>query len=101
MKTKISQGTSRRRFIQATAGSSIGVWAGGCLSSREHLVSEAKSVISEPASGSPAIAPDRGVATRLWIDPSIAAWQPGPVEEGSHRVPQLAARSQARRAIQR
>jgi len=75
--------------------------ASGCLSSREHQVSEAKGGTFKPASGSPAIVSARGVATRFWIDPSIAAWQPGPWRKvhiefhNSRHVPRLAERFNA------
>src|SRR5262249_46211559 len=55
----------------------------------------------KPASGSPAIGPARGVVTRYWIDPKIAAWRPSPWRKvhiefhNSRHVPKLAERFNA------
>ena len=70
--------TNRRQFLRAAAGSSVGVLATGSLPAQETNEAHEKPQVSKPASGSPAIPPSRGVATKFWIDPSIAAWRPGP-----------------------
>jgi hypothetical protein len=63
------QRANRRRFMRKTAGSSIGaLFASGVPG---HALA--------PANAGPAAIPDAaGVARKIWIDPSIAAWRPGP-----------------------
>lgn len=56
--------------MQTTAGSGIGLWLGGGL--------PAQGEAAKDASGSAAIPESTGVAEKFWIDPSIAAWRPGP-----------------------
>ncbi len=70
--------TNRRKFLTAAAGSSLGALAGGCLSAKGASDASENGKAGSPASGSPVIPASRGVATRFWIDPSIAAWRPGP-----------------------
>jgi hypothetical protein len=70
--------TNRREFLRTAAGSSVGVLATGTLPAKETKEAKERPQISKPASGSPAIPPSRGVATKFWIDPSIAAWRPSP-----------------------
>ena len=78
MKTPMSHRTNRRRFLQASAGSSVGMLVGGCLSPQNDKAPAEQGEIREPASSSAPIAASGGIATRFWIDPSIAAWPPGP-----------------------
>jgi hypothetical protein len=73
----MSHRTNRRRFLQATAGSSIGVLAGGLSTQGTNARNEPGEALKS-ASGSAAIPASRGVAKRFWIDPGIAAWAPGP-----------------------
>ncbi|HEY5913648.1 MAG TPA: alpha-amylase family protein [Verrucomicrobiae bacterium] len=71
--------TNRRKFLTTAAGSSLGALAGSCLSAQGASdASESSNEAGSPASASAAIPASRGVATKFWIDPSIAAWQPGP-----------------------
>jgi Hypothetical glycosyl hydrolase 6 len=71
--------TNRRKFLTTAAGSSLGALAGRCLPAQVASDDASESGnAGSPASGSPAIPASRGVATRFWIDPSIAAWQPSP-----------------------
>jgi len=77
MKDSMSRRTNRRRFLQATAGSSIGVLAGGLSAQGANAHNEPGEAL-KPASDSAAIPPSSGVAKRFWIDPGIAAWAPGP-----------------------
>ena len=63
---------NRRRFLQTAVGSSVGAWVAtgvsGQAASPEGCRSRIRSQI--PDAG--------GVARKFWIDPSIAAWRPGP-----------------------
>jgi hypothetical protein len=65
----MSQSPSRRRFIQTTAGSSIGALITGNVSGEANAPTNA---------GRSAIPDAVGVAKKLWVDPSIAAWPSGP-----------------------
>src|SRR6478735_3281364 len=65
----MSQPANRRRFIQITAGSSVGTWIATSVPAQADDSKHA---------GSTAIPDARGVARKIWIDPSIAAWRPGP-----------------------
>jgi len=56
----------------------MGRLAGGCVSPQHP---EVPGTNEKPGSTPSTLAPSRGVATRIWIDPSIAAWQPGPVRK--------------------
>jgi len=103
-KAKMSDHTNRRRFIQAAASSGIGVLAGGCFSSQAHQVPEAEGRTGgthKAASDSSTLSEPHGVATRFWMDPSIAAWRPGPWRKvhiefhKSRHVPKLAERFNA------
>src|SRR5512143_1325917 len=78
MKTNLSHPTNRRRFLQASTGSSIGVLLAGALSALDSNVRNKPGQTSKPAPASAAIPPSTGVAKKFWIDPSIAAWRPGP-----------------------
>jgi len=79
--------------MQTTAGSGIGLWLGGGLS--------AQGGAPKDASGSIAIPDAAGVAKKFWIDPSIAAWRPGPWRKvhieyhTSRHMPRLAERFNA------
>ena len=74
--------------MQTTAGSGIGLWLGGGL--------PAQGEAAKVASGSAAIPDSAGVAKKFWIDPSIAAWRPGPLRKvhieyhTSRHMPRLA-----------
>jgi hypothetical protein len=88
----MSHPANRRRFIQTTAGTSIGTWIAGGVSGRAEA--------AENASSAPI--PDAGgVAKNFWIDPSIAAWPPGPWRKvhieyhTSRHMPRLAERFNA------
>ncbi len=100
MKDSMSRRTNRRRFLQATGGSSIGVLAGGLWAQGTEAHNEPGEAL-KPASGSAAIPPSSGVAKRFWIDPGIAAWAPGPWREvhieyhTSRHMPRLAERFNA------
>jgi hypothetical protein len=91
----------RRRFLQASAGSSLGVLVAGGLSAQETKSANESGQAPNPASGSPAIAESSGVATKFWIDPTIAAWRPGPWRKvhieyhTSRHMPRLAERFNA------
>ena len=85
--------TNRRRFMQTTAGSGIGLCLSGGLS--------AQGEAPKDASGSVVIPDSAGVARKFWIDPSIAAWRPGPWRKvhieyhTSRHMPRLAERFDA------
>jgi len=70
--------TNRRKFLTTAAGSSLGALAGSCLSAQGASDVSESSKAGSLASGSAAIPASRGVATKFWIDPSIAAWRPSP-----------------------
>ena len=88
----MSPPANRRRFMQTTAGSSIGALIAGNVPG---------DVESPNNAGSTAIPGVRGVAQRFWIDPSIAAWPPGQWGKGhieyhtSRHIPRLAERFNA------
>lgn len=69
-KRAMSYAINRRRFMQTTAGSGLGLWLGGEL--------WAQGGAPKDASGSVTVPDSAGVARKFWIDPSIAAWAPGP-----------------------
>lgn len=79
---------NRRRFLQTAAGSSLGA----------SLAAQAE---APKDAGSPALPNADGVATKFWIDPSIAAWRPGPWRKvhieyhTSRHMPKLAERFNA------
>jgi hypothetical protein len=85
--------TNRRRFMQTAAGSGLGLWLGGGL--------PAQAEAAEDASSSAALPNSAGVAKKFWIDPSIAAWRPGPWRKvhieyhTSRHMPRLAERFKA------
>jgi hypothetical protein len=97
----MSQRTNRRRFLQASAGSSIGLLVAEGLPAREARDVNQNDGIQKPAAGSPPIAASRGVAKKFWIDPGIAAWRPGPWRKvhieyhTSRHMPRLAERFDA------
>ena len=112
MKASTPPRTNRRQFLQGTAGSSLAILAGGCLCSHEQKVPEAKGGSrggdggahgghSVPASGASPVPESRGVASKFWINPSIAAWRSGPWRKvhiefhNSRHVPKLAERFNA------
>src|SRR5690349_8464571 len=78
MKTNASRRTNRRHFLQAAAGSSLGVIAGKSVSAAHAADIDGDKNASKPDSDSPAMPAASGVATKFWIDPSIAAWRPTP-----------------------
>jgi hypothetical protein len=88
----MSQPANRRRFIQTTAGTSIGGWIAAGVSGQAEAPQEA---------GSNAIPEADGVAKKIWIDSSIAAWPPGPWRKvhieyhTSRHMPRLAERFSA------
>jgi hypothetical protein len=97
----MSHRTNRRRFLQASAGSSIGLLVAGGVPAQETRDVNQTGGTQEPASDSPAIAASRGVANIFWIDPGIAAWRPGPWRKvhieyhTSRHMPRLAERFNA------
>ena len=88
----MSHPANRRRFIQTTAGSSMGAWIAADVSGQAEAPKNA---------GSAAIPDAGGVAKKFWIDPSIAAWRPGPWRKvhieyhTSRHMPRLAERFNA------
>ena len=88
----MSHPANRRRFIQTTAGSSIGTWIAAGVSGQAEAPTN---------TGSAAILDAGGVAKKIWIDPSIAAWRPGPWRKvhieyhTSRHMPRLAERFNA------
>ena len=98
---QMSHRTNRRRFIHATAGSSIGVFASGYLSSHAQQGPGTDAGTHKPVLGSLPLAESRGAATKFWIDPTIAAWRPGPWRKvhiefhNSRHVPKLGERFNA------
>src|SRR5262245_22765886 len=83
---------NRRRFLQTTAGSSVGAYFAAGVSGQAE----------EPKNAGSAAIPDAGgVARKFWIDPSIAAWRPGPWRKvhieyhTSRHMPRLAERFNA------
>jgi hypothetical protein len=88
----MSHRANRRRFIQTTGGSSIGTWIIAGFSGRAQAQKNA---------GPAAIPETGGVAKKFWIDPSIAAWRPGPWRKvhieyhTSRHMPRLAERFNA------
>jgi hypothetical protein len=101
MKATTSQGTNRRQFLQAAAGSSLGLLAGGCRSTQEAIDLNPGTELPKPAAGLSAIPASSGVASKFWIDPSIAAWRPSPWRKvhieyhTSRHMPRLAERFDA------
>src|SRR5262249_15929242 len=65
----MSRPGNRRRFLRTTAGSRVGAWIGA-----GHAGAAEAAEIAGPA----AIPDAGGVAERVWIDSSIAAWRPVP-----------------------
>lgn len=88
----MSHRANRRRFMQTTAASSMGAWIAAGVTGQAEAPKNA---------GSAAIPDAGGVAKRLWIDPSIAAWRPGPWRKvhieyhTSRHMPRLAERFDA------
>src|SRR5216683_1734135 len=97
----MSHRTNRRRFLQASAGSSIGLWMSGGLSAQEAKHIKERGGAPKSPSASPAIPVSRGVVAKFWIDPTIAAWRPGPWRKvhiefhNSRHVPKLGERFNA------
>src|ERR1043166_676108 len=89
--------TNRRQFLKTSAVSSIGLFVAGNNPAQESKHSTQKAQVS----GSGTLAPSSGVATKFWIDPSIAAWRPGPWRKvhieyhTSRHMPKLAERFDA------
>ena len=88
----MSHPANRRRFLQTTAGSSVGAWVAAGVSGQAEA----------PKDAGPSALPDAGgVARKFWIDPSIAAWRPGPWRKvhieyhTSRHMPRLAERFNA------
>ena len=88
----MSHPENRRRFMQTTAGSSIGTWIATGVSGQV----EASNNV-----GSAAIRDAGDVAKKFWIDPSIAAWRAVPWRKvhieyhTSRHMPRLAERFNA------
>lgn len=78
MKADRPRRPNRRQFLQATASSTMGVLAGGCVAPLRESEPAAAPSGSKPASGSSGLPESGGVARRIWIDPGIAAWPAGP-----------------------
>src|SRR6516162_582345 len=97
MKTR----TNRRQFLRTSAGTGVGVLMTGGISAQGTQETNTIGPAPKSASGSVGIPASRGVATRYWIDPSIAAWQPGPTRKvhieyhTSRHMPKLAERFNA------
>ena len=88
----MSHPANRRRFLRTTIGSG----AGALIAAGDPGQAQAR------ADAVPAALPDSGgVARRFWIDPSIAAWRPGPWRKvhieyhTSRHMPRLAERFDA------
>src|SRR5262245_2756798 len=83
------QHANRRHFLQTAVGSSVGAWAATGMSGQAETPKDASSS---------AIPDAAGVAKKFWIDPSIAAWRPGPWRKvhidyhTSRHMPKLAQR---------
>ena len=88
----MSHAVNRRRFIQSAAGAGLGAWIAAGGSGQAEAPQDA---------GSAAIPDAGGVAEKFWIDPSIAAWRPGPWRKvhieyhTSRHMPRLAERFDA------
>jgi uncharacterized lipoprotein YddW (UPF0748 family) len=88
----MSHPANRRRFLQTAAGSSMGAWIAAGVSAQGEVPQDAVST---------AVADAGGVAQKFWIDPSIAAWRPGPWRKvhieyhTSRHMPRLAERFNA------
>jgi hypothetical protein len=80
---------NRRRFLQTAVGSSVGAWVATGGPGQAEAPKDA---------GSSAIPGAGGVAKKVWIDPSIAAWRPVPWRKvhieyhTSRHMPKLAQR---------
>src|SRR5262245_28662860 len=73
--------TNRRRFLQTTAGSSLGVLVGESLCAQGSKGPNHLDRTSKPGSGSARIPESNGVATKFWIDPRMTAWPAGPMRK--------------------
>ena len=88
----MSRAANRRRFLQTTAGSSVGALMAAGVPGQAEASNNA---------GSAAIPDGGGIARKFWIDPSIAAWRPGPWRKvhieyhTSRHMPRLAERFNA------
>src|SRR5262249_29160768 len=88
----VSHPENRRRFLQTTAGSSMGAWVAAGVSGQAEAPKNA---------GSAALPDAGGVSRKFWIDPSIAAWRPVPWRKvhieyhTSRHMPRLAERFDA------
>ncbi len=97
----MSHYTNRRRFLQTTAGSSLGVLLGGDLSAQENQALKEGAKVQLTGSGPSSLPEAAGIATKFWIDPGIAAWRPGPWRKvhieyhTSRHMPRLAGRFDA------
>src|SRR5262245_13329299 len=89
----MSHRMNRRRFIQTASASSVGALAAGSLAAEGRDAANPASVSTLPDSG--------GVARKLWIDPGMAAWPPGPWRKvhieyhSSRHIPRLGERFNA------
>src|ERR1043165_3187468 len=98
----MSQRTNRRRFLQATAGSSavMVLRTAGNAAENDDLRKESTRTLE--TARDPAPLPEvKGLAPKYWIDPSIAAWPAGPMRKvhieyhTSKHTPRLADRFNA------
>src|SRR5678809_280761 len=77
MKSSASPHRNRRQFLQAAAGSSLGVFAGSGAAEAPPA-DQQKEIPKSSSTDSPTLPPPSGVANKFWIDPSIATWRPTP-----------------------
>jgi Hypothetical glycosyl hydrolase 6 len=77
------QRTNRRRFLQATAGSGAAVVLGATKSLTAQNADPQKEKAHKPVTiDGPRPLPDaEGLASKYWIDPTIAAWPAGPMRK--------------------
>src|SRR5512139_525748 len=89
----MSQRMNRRRFIQTTAASGMGALMPGSLPAQAGAENQTAGSSGIPAPGR--------LAGKCWIDPSIAAWPPGPWRKvhieyhSSRHIPRLGERFNA------
>lgn len=93
--------TNRRRFLQTGAGSSVGFLMTGRPAAQESTAATGQDRPSTSAKSATRLPESLGVASKFWIDPSIAAWRPGPSRKvhieyhTSRHMPRLADRFDA------
>jgi hypothetical protein len=96
-----SHRTNRRRFIQTTAGLGIGIMMAGGLSANTAEPATSGGESRKQAPGSAPVPTSGRIARRFWIDPTIAAWPPGPWRKvhiefhNSRHVPKIGERFNA------